>query len=221
MSILFLIPGVMLFSFYTYISFIASEGISGVFRMCILLSGCLFIYLYSVSLCKKNKDKAVKIMKYTFIFFFLIYIVFLLDMLFFDSYFGRNREGQGIFSGSFSFKELLKDNMNIIPFATIISFFRDFSFYRFIVNILGNLLAFAPLGFFYPLIFKKMNSPLLLVAGVASTVFIIESAQLLFSCGSFDVDDVILNTLGAYLIYTILKIPPLTSFVNKLTSGGS
>ena len=78
------------------------------------------------------------------------------------------------------------------------------------LNVLGNIAIFIPIGFFLPLVDEKYKKIwiYILIAAIAS--LLIEICQL-FIGRSFDIDDVILNTFGAYLgcliIYGIGKLP--------------
>lgn len=87
-------------------------------------------------------------------------------------------------------------------------------------NILGNLLLFVPFGFLLPLLWPDKNECVgTLFSGFILSVFI-EACQL-FVGRSCDVDDLILNTLGAfvgYIVYAILHLllRPLTNlFIDK------
>ena len=74
------------------------------------------------------------------------------------------------------------------------------------VNLWGNILLFVPLGLLPPLLQPKMRSlwrTLLLAALVMVTV---EVLQMLLLVGTCDVDDLILNLLGAALGYGLFKL---------------
>jgi glycopeptide antibiotics resistance protein len=97
---------------------------------------------------------------------------------------------------------------NFVPFKTI-------NFYLFIAhvnlririeNLVGNVLGFIPFGFICPLIFKKFRrlSVILLATFCLSLTY--EVLQLVFGFGSFDVDDLILNTFGGILGYLPFKL---------------
>ena len=77
----------------------------------------------------------------------------------------------------------------------------------FMLNIVGNILAFVPLGLCVPLLVAGYRKFLLVFFyGILFTVCV-ETVQLLLKVGSFDVDDMILNTTGVvigYICYSIL-----------------
>ena len=51
------------------------------------------------------------------------------------------------------------------------------------------------------------------------SVITVELLQLLFLTGSSDIDDVILNTAGAMLLYGVLRIKGVSRFISKITFG--
>lgn len=88
--------------------------------------------------------------------------------------------------------------LNLIPFATIKAFWRYGSFTGMFLNIFGNILIAVPLGFFTPVLFRRMRgrrSTLLLYAGV---FLLVETLQY-FTGRSADIDDWLLNMLGVFL----------------------
>jgi len=132
-------------------------------------------------------------------FLFLVYIGLAAILLFFSSYrqavrFGRN--------------EAITE-YNLVPFETIMRYINATGYINtsiVITNLAGNILAFVPLGFFLPLLFKgymKFWRTFLLV--VASTL-LVESLQFYFRVGSFDVDDLILNSVGGVIGFGIYRI---------------
>ena len=70
-----------------------------------------------------------------------------------------------------------------------------------VINFFGNVIMFLPLGFLPPLLWswaRKLPWTLLFSLGVMTVV---EVLQMLLQVGVFDVDDLILNTLGASIGY--------------------
>lgn len=127
---------------------------------------------------------------------FLFYLIFLAYFLFFSDYFGRGSRSQDVYS------------YNLIPFKEITRFIvyrHVVGMESFLLNIVGNIAGFMPFGFFLPIISRRsrrhFNTALL------SFLFslCIETVQLVFKVGSFDVDDMILNTLGGILGFIFYK----------------
>nr|WP_263637335.1 VanZ family protein [Anaerostipes caccae] len=76
----------------------------------------------------------------------------------------------------------------------------------FITNLVGNVFAFSPFGFLLPVMTEKKRGLIKVVLGSFSFSLIIESCQYIFKVGVFDVDDLLLNTIGGLIGYIIYKI---------------
>ena len=88
---------------------------------------------------------------------------------------------------------------NLIPFAEI----RRFILYRnyvsteaFLLNLMGNLLVFFPVGILIPLWRTKKTGFIRILIYTFLFTLCIESLQLVTRVGVFDVDDLLMNTLG-------------------------
>lgn len=112
-----------------------------------------------------------------------------------------------------TFQDVSWSTANYIPFKEIFRY--DIGSSLFYKNILGNVLLFLPYGFFIGM-YIKIDKPLLVVALSSITSLAIEIIQLLIG-RVFDVDDIILNIIGAIvglLLYKFLvkisdKIPKI------------
>jgi len=109
----------------------------------------------------------------------------------------------------YKIKEGIKKG-NFVPFATIKLFYGSNRMnieYK-ISNLLGNILIFIPLGFLLPLLIRRFrNTLVILLAGFFLSVFY-ECFQLVTGIGVFDVDDMLLNTLGTaigVIIFWMIK----------------
>ena len=71
------------------------------------------------------------------------------------------------------------------------------------LNLLGNVIGFLPFGFFLPVISRKLHNIFLVTAFGCVVSTCVEYTQYILRDGCCDVDDVILNTLGAFLGYII------------------
>lgn len=124
------------------------------------------------------------------------YIVLLSYFLFFSEHYGRNNEVINYRNNLVLFKEIKR----FIEYRKLIGF-EDF-----FVNILGNVLAFAPFGFLLPLLDEKYRSLIRIILLSMLFSICVEVMQLLLKVGIFDVDDIIMNTTGGllgYLFYVI------------------
>ena len=70
-------------------------------------------------------------------------------------------------------------------------------------NMLGNLLPFMPLGVLPALAYPRLSSPRRRFGTALLFILGLELFQLITRLGSFDVDDILLNTLGAALGFGI------------------
>ena len=140
---------------------------------------------------------------------FILYLLYLLYLTLLSPFFGR-----GYFRRS----------VNFVPLRTVQQYMSGNLPIRIaIVNLLGNVAAFMPMGFLLPMVWKKaagIGRCLLISAGVS---FIIEAAQYVFGVGSADVDDLLLNTVGglvgyAFYAVTNLLYKKLTDYAGKQAS---
>ncbi|MGG4268410.1 VanZ family protein [Peribacillus simplex] len=108
----------------------------------------------------------------------------------------------------YSFNEYYWRSSNIVPFKTIIFylFLADLNVSIRIENLVGNIIGFVPFGFILPLLSKKFLNFKAIIIATFSLSFTYEILQLLFEFGSFDIDDLILNTLGGFFGYLIIKL---------------
>lgn len=95
--------------------------------------------------------------------------------------------------------------LKLQPGKTIVAFLQAGG-WPMVVNILGNLAAFVPLGFLWPLL--RAGKPRAgEVAGLAATVsLVIEMLQLGSGYRVADVDDVVLNTLGGLIGFEVYRL---------------
>lgn len=110
--------------------------------------------------------------------------------------------------------------VNLTPFQEIKRDWHSLSIHRpgTAIHLAGNILAFVPLGL---LITRLLRHSFFTGVHVLFLSFLLslgyESTQLLTGLGIFDVDDLMLNTLGGmigYLVYTVLVV------LNVLLTGG-
>ncbi len=105
------------------------------------------------------------------------------------------------------FQHSLLYSVNIIPFKTIGNYILHApNKWVLMTNLLGNVLAFCPLGFLAPVVFDSMRTLKKAVILGACTSVLIELLQLVFRIGSTDIDDVILNTIGCLIGYGLVSI---------------
>ena len=125
--------------------------------------------------------------------FLIIYLMVLAYVCFWSEGYGRT-EVQNTY------------RYNLVPFKEIMRFYT----YRelvgieaFLLNLFGNVLAFIPFGVMVPIVSRK-NRRFFRVLGLTFLLSLfMECIQLIFKVGSFDVDDLILNTVGGIIGYIV------------------
>jgi len=73
-------------------------------------------------------------------------------------------------------------------------------------NLVGNVVLFIPLGIFIPVVFPKTDTFCRTMLWAAAVMLCVEIVQLVSLLGSLDVDDLILNLVGAAIGYGIYRI---------------
>jgi glycopeptide antibiotics resistance protein len=124
-----------------------------------------------------------------------------------------------------------KREISLVPFRTIAQFMPNLLKYGLItnswrphlgsgaINILGNIVVFIPVGILIPLINIKFDKFIKSTAAGFSISLLIEVIQLCFVQGRhFDVDDLMLNTLGVVIGWCIYKI--FLALINSFNKRG-
>jgi len=145
---------------------------------------------------EQGKGKAIILVKYlTFILYLLmlVYVVLLKrGMALRIAAYARER---------YTWLDRLK-NINYVPFSTISYYlFEEDNIRTALTQLLGNILAFCPMGFLVPSLIKKKNKLKSTLLTTALIGLIIEATQGIFILGSFDIDDLILYVIGGAIGY--------------------
>ena len=181
-------------------------------RVGILLFICLFMYVGGWLLSKYisvNKEMPFRVNLFIW---FILYIILLSTLTLFDSYFHRNI--LNFFNwNSEVFKNYTAHSLNLVPFKTICYYFINFAGG-------GNLIALTPFAFFLPMLFKKQEKFKNFAAVILMIVTSIELLQFITLSGTCDIDDVILNSAGAYIVFGILHIKPVKTLIRNIFLPG-
>lgn len=90
---------------------------------------------------------------------------------------------------------------NFVPFKTIVPLLIGGGNHLIaMVNLIGNIIPFMPIGLLTPLVFRSISWQKALVLGVV-TGLTFEVMEVVFHVGIFDIDDVILNASGVMVGY--------------------
>ena len=124
---------------------------------------------------------------------FLIYFAVIFYFLFFSEKMGRTYSERTY-------------HYNLIPFLEINRFIAHrevLGMKAVLLNILGNIAAFMPFGFFLPIFSNRCRYFLNTVFYTFELSLLVELIQLVTKVGSFDVDDLLLNTIGGALGFLV------------------
>ena len=127
---------------------------------------------------------------------FLAYLLLLVYAVFFSSGFGR--------------EEHADYRYNLTLFQEIGRYYgvgiRTGSWRLFWWNVVGNVCVFVPFGTFVPALFTKYQKLFSVLLLTLELSFVLEVIQLVTKIGSFDVDDLLLNTICGIVGYFLFKI---------------
>ena len=154
-----------------------------------------------------SRDEKVYIQRRAHMYMFIIYLIAAATLLFLGSSFRRAFHERNIWEAVPFTKEHFKLYCNLKPFKSIDMYMNAYQKHSMplrliMVNIFGNLAAFMPCAVFMPVIWRgKMSKLRFFLPTVIGIVVSVELIQFVTMVGQADIDDVILNTLGAVLLF--------------------
>ncbi len=138
---------------------------------------------------------------------FILYIGFLIYFLFLSDWYGR----EGVLDEYRYNLELFKEIRRFVMYREQLGPFAVFS------NLFGNILIFMPFGFFISMASRTRGFFKTLFYSLCLSLCV-EILQLATRVGSFDVDDILLNTVGGvlgYLVFVICNLIRRRCYVRK------
>ena len=130
------------------------------------------------------------------IFLMIVYLAFLFYFLFFAEDMGRTAD--------------ISYQYNLVPFQEIRRFLRMIQIPQWrmagLLNLAGNIIAFMPFAAFSSVLIHPKERWYLITLLSFELSLCVEIIQLIAHLGCFDVDDLILNTLGGLLGYWVYRI---------------
>lgn len=124
---------------------------------------------------------------------FFVYMSGLIYFLFLSEAYGRGMAG-------------MVYNYNLYPFREIrryLTHWEILGIRAVFLNLAGNVIGFMPFGALLPILARGVRKSWKVVLLSFEVSALIEVSQLIFQVGCFDVDDIILNTLGGLLGYIV------------------
>lgn len=128
---------------------------------------------------------------------FVIYILALIYFLFFAERFGQL---------NFAEREY---HYNLVLFQEIKRFWtyrNQLGVWAVAANLLGNVVGFIPFGLILPVISRDARGFFFITFSGFTLSLCVETVQLVTKLGCFDVDDLVMNTLGAALGYLLFAV---------------
>lgn len=134
--------------------------------------------------------------RYRAILSFLIYLLLLGYFLFFAESMGRNSDGNEYRYNLVLFQEIKRFiyHIDVLGIKTVL------------INVVGNVVVFIPFGYFVPRVSRRSVGSIATVLVSFEFSLLIEIMQLLSQKGSFDVDDLFLNTVGGFIGFIVYFI---------------
>lgn len=126
---------------------------------------------------------------------FVLYIFFLIYFLCLAEWYGRENTWQ-----EYRYNlELFKEIKRFLAYREQLGLFAVFA------NLLGNILIFVPFGFFISMASRKRSFFMTLFYSMSLSLGV-EIVQLVTRVGSFDVDDILLNTVGGVFGFILFAV---------------
>ena len=112
---------------------------------------------------------------------------------------------------AWTYTEYLAAMSNFIPLKSIYVFLTtpvisSAIIKRFLLNFVGNIALFIPWGFLLPIHIEKTRKFMNFALTSLATIVLIEAVQIFSMLGSFDVEDILLNMLGASIGFYCWKV---------------
>jgi len=128
---------------------------------------------------------------------FTVYLILMAYFLFFSEYLNRSTLGTEYRYNLTLFREVKRS------FWCLHAGNQDY----FILNFVFNIVAFIPFGFFLPFLSRERKGRKFLYVMFSAFLFTlsIEVLQLVLKVGTFDVDDIFLNTVGGFIGFILFK----------------
>ncbi len=139
---------------------------------------------------------------------FLLFLALLVYFLIFAESFGRDTTQRDYAYNLELFKEIKRFYI----------YRHKLGFEAFFLNVFGNVIGFMPCGFFLPIVSRRSRRWYNTILLCFSLSLCVEVTQLIFRVGSFDVDDLFLNTLGGAIGYMINRIVQKIRIRRKLNA---
>ena len=195
--------------------FLPTRRVAPIVHALILLLTCTI--LYCGACLHLLRTRSTLVLRGAFYVFLVLSLYLVLYVTLLDYSLGRS--GDFLFNefGEILFSEqrglYVEWFVNLIPLQSIYTVYikglidGNITLFYGLLNLFGNLCLFMPTSLLLSILFRCQRKWYIFLPTVALCSATIEALQFTFMVGSCDIDDVILNTLGALLLFLLLKIP--------------
>ena len=208
MSVSFLVS--LVFSLWNLIAF----NFSGLPKPLLMVWVILSIIGLVISIAFLREDEPA-FMYWVQILVGIFYMITVLDLTWFS------RAWTPIWSSEEVRAAYFQNQVNFEPFHTIRMYifgYREgyFGIRTTVANLIGNVILLAPAAFFVPYLSKPFRKVYFFLPFILGTGLVIEGVQMLFTCGSLDMDDLILNVGGGMIAWLLCKLFRIWDRAEKL-----
>ncbi len=207
LSVVFYALFTALIAGYFYAEFFTATVFSVSRKLTVCFAAFVLMYIATYSRVRSLEDRVKKFNTVRFFSWsmFVLYLVFLFSLLYMDSAFGRKLI---LFKDFHELEIYFESHSNLQLFDTILEYLEMLS-NRVIkattFNLLGNIAAFMPFGLFLPLLSLSCRRLRGFSLAMVLILLLAEGLQIIFMTGVFDVDDIVLNFIGALLVFGLVK----------------
>ena len=193
--------------------------INALSRMLQAMAVC--VISYCAARLHYRRTKSHDLVRRAFYLFFALYLYLLFTLTLMDETMGRGPESIYRLLSQGARNDYISYFVNLVPFRSIyrvyiVGFIRGYIHFSLIaLNLIGNIIAFMPLAFFLPLLSKSARKWQVFLLFSVGLVVAVELLQFLLMVGSCDIDDLLLNSGGAILMFFILRIPAIKKMLNN------
>lgn len=190
--------------YYIYLNFFSDvtldTGKKELENIILLALPCFMLLFYSFNIKDSNKRKRILI---TYLIFYILAVL--------GFTFANFRDNILIDKG------ISERGVNLIPFSSIHQMLNSpLGLKVALYNIMGNFLMLTPLAILLPLIDDRLKKIKYYLLVISIFSFSIEIIQHITEIGSFDIDDLILNVTGSFILFIIITKTKLFNYLYKL-----
>ncbi|MCL1802584.1 MAG: VanZ family protein [Eubacteriaceae bacterium] len=181
-----------------------------------------FAACYFLCVMLGEEQMQARVMHCCFAYAFALYLILALNMLLIDPLYGRSASNilSWLDYSQLEMRRYIRQSTNFVPLKTLYLYANGWrrgyiSSKDAFNNIIGNILAMSPLSLMLPVLFKSMRKPSHCLCCIFVFISAIELLQLALMTGVCDIDDLLLNMLGAFLSSFVFNKPSVKRWMKR------